>query len=114
MDRGLDFNKDKDRDQDTEKDKDKNKDKDTNKNKKKFKGTVSPQEIFWYVVGGPPLIPKTLMKIPKKNFYPQKINFSKNYCASWSQNWLPGTNLGAKIGYSGTNLGAKIGYPEQT
>ena len=32
----------------------------------------------------------------------------------WSQNWLPGTNLGAKIGYSGTNLGAKIGYPKQT
>ena len=41
------------------------------------------------------------------------INFSKNSCASWSQNWLPGTNLGAKIGYPGTKLGAKIGYPEQ-
>ena len=78
------------------------------------KRTVSPQENFWYVLGGPPLIPKTRMKIPQKNCYPQKINFSKNSCASWSQNWLPGTNLGAKIGYSGTNLGAKIGYPEQT
>ena len=30
------------------------------------------------------------------------------------QKWLPGTNLGAKIGYPGTKLGAKIGYPEQT
>jgi len=27
------------------------------------------------------------------------------------QNWLPGKNLGAKIGYPGTKLGAKIGYP---
>ena len=50
----------------------------------------------------------------KKNSYPQKVNFSKNSCASWSQNWLPGTNLGAKIGYPGTKLGAEIGYPEQT
>ena len=33
-----------------------------------LKGTVSPRENFWYVVGGPPLIPKTIMKISKKNF----------------------------------------------
>ena len=31
-----------------------------------------------------------------------------------SQKWLPGTNLGAKIGNLGTKLGAKIGYLEQT
>ena len=37
-----------------------------------LKGTLSPRENFWYGVGGPPLIPKTLMKISKKIFKPPK------------------------------------------
>ena len=74
-------------------------------------------------------------KIAEYFFYPQKVNVSKNSCASRSQNWLPGTKLGSKISYPeqnwdpklvtrnkpgsqnwlpGTNIGSKIGYPEQT
>ena len=50
------------------------------------------------------------MVTPEQTWEPKLVTRNKPR----SQNWLPGTNLGAKIGYPGTKLEAKIGYPEQT
>ena len=52
-----------------------------------LKGTVSPREIFWYVIKGHSLIPKITLKNSKKKFPPKKLILVF---------FSPSTNLGTR------------------